>query len=63
MTKEWWRIQLILYNNLKHNKFAISPASARVDKFPNIRIITSSVFLKQFSCLFVILIETHTNGN
>ena len=46
MTKEWWRIQLILNNILKHNKFATSPASARVNKFPNIRIITSSVFLK-----------------
>ena len=46
MTKELWRIQLILYNILKHNKVAISPASAGVDKFPNIRIITSSVFLK-----------------
>ena len=29
----------MLNNILKHNKFATSPASARVNKFPNIRII------------------------
>ena len=46
MTKAWWRIQHILNNILKHNKFATSPASAHVNKFPNIRIITSSVILK-----------------
>ena len=46
MTKEWWRVQLILNNILKHNKFATSPASARVNKSPNFSIISSSVFLE-----------------
>ena len=46
MTKEWWRIQLILNNILKHNKFAALPASARVNKSPNFSIISSSVFLE-----------------
>ena len=63
MTKEWWRVQLILNNILKHNKFATSPASARVNKSQNVSIIRSSVFLESFSCLFVILIETNINGN
>ena len=50
MTEEWWRIQLILNSISKHNKFATSPASARV----KIRSQTSvlflfSVFLKYFS--------------
>ena len=63
MTKKWWRIQLIRNNILKHNKFGTSPASARVNKSPNLSIISSSVFLELFSCLFVILIETNINGN
>ena len=46
MTKEWWRVQLILNNILKHNKFATSPASARVNKSPNLSIISSGVFLE-----------------
>ena len=46
MTKEWWRVQLILTNILKHNKFATLPASARVYKSPNLSIISSSVFLE-----------------
>ena len=45
MTKEWMRVQLILNSILKHNKFATSPASARVNKSPNLSIISSSVFL------------------
>ena len=63
MTKEWWRVQLILKNILKHNKFATSPASARVNMSPNLSFISSSVFLEKISCLFVILIETNINGN
>ena len=46
MTKEWWRVQLILNNILKHNKSAASQASARVNKSPNLSIISSSVFLE-----------------
>ena len=45
MTKEWWQLQLILNNILKHNKFATSPASASVNKTPNLSIIIPSVFL------------------
>ena len=61
MTKEWWRVQLIYNNILKHNKFATSPASARVNKSPNFSIISLVYFL--CACLFVILIETNINGN
>ena len=46
MTKEWWRVQLIINNILKHNKFATSPASARVNKSQDLSIISSSVFLE-----------------
>ena len=46
MTKEWWRVQLILNKILKHNKFATLQASARVNKRPNFSIISSSVFLE-----------------
>ena len=63
MTKEWWRVQLIYNNILKHNNFATSPASARVNKSPNLSIIILVYFLNKFSCLFVILIETNINGN
>ena len=45
MTKEWWQVQLILNNILKHNKFATLAASARVNKSPNLSIISSSEFL------------------
>ena len=63
MTKEWWRVQRILNNILKQEKFATSPASASVNKIPNLSIISFSVLLKIFSCLFVILIETNIDGN
>ena len=46
MTKEWWQVQLILNTILKHNTFATSPASARVNKSPNLSIISFSVFLE-----------------
>ena len=53
-----------MYNNiLKHNKFATSPASARVNKSPNLTIISLVYFINKCSCLFVILIETNINGN
>ena len=45
-TKEWWRIPLILNNVLKHNIFATSEASFRVNKIPDLSINSSSVFLK-----------------
>ena len=46
MTKEWWQVQPIFNNILKHNKFATTPASARVNKIQNLSIISPLVFLK-----------------